>query len=87
MYRFELKDNTFRLSSVTAKSCVTPNKETKLWNSDNDAGGSAGFFYFVNVTALILVLITTFFYVIFWDLYMENKRFVLAVWKVLENNK
>ncbi|CAB3405894.1 unnamed protein product [Caenorhabditis bovis] len=39
---------------------------------------SAGFFYFVNVSALIYVLIITFGYVILWNLYQSDKRLPLA---------
>ncbi|PIO57785.1 hypothetical protein TELCIR_20795, partial [Teladorsagia circumcincta] len=39
---------------------------------------SAGFFYFVNVAALIYVLIIMFVYVVFWPMYQSEKRIALG---------
>ncbi|ETN82183.1 hypothetical protein NECAME_08112 [Necator americanus] len=54
------------------------NSTSKLWTSDDGAGGSAGFFYFVNVAALVYVLIIAFAYVVFWPLYQGEKRLALG---------
>lgn len=68
--------STFSLSGVSVEDCK--NSSSKLWTSDDGAGGSAGFFYFVNVAALIYVLIIMFVYVIFWPLYQSEKRVALG---------
>ncbi|VDL76577.1 unnamed protein product [Nippostrongylus brasiliensis] len=68
--------STFSLSGVSIEDCK--GSSSKLWTSDDGAGGSAGFFYFVNVAALIYVLIITFVYVIFWPLYQSEKRVALG---------
>ncbi|KAL6738533.1 hypothetical protein Aduo_012073 [Ancylostoma duodenale] len=68
--------STFTLSGVSLEDCK--NSTSKLWTSDDNAGGSAGFFYFVNVAALIYVLIITFVYVVFWPLYQSEKRVALG---------
>ena len=49
-----------------------------MWNGEDSAGGSAGFFYFVNVTALIYVIFICFVYVIFWGIYQTEKRLPLV---------
>ncbi|KAK5982754.1 MARVEL domain-containing protein [Trichostrongylus colubriformis] len=70
------KVSTFSLDEVSIEDCK--NTSSHLWTSDDSVGGSAGFFYFVNVTALIYVLIIMFVYVIFWPLYQSEKRVPLA---------
>ncbi|CAD6192873.1 unnamed protein product [Caenorhabditis auriculariae] len=69
------KSATFTLSKAQFHSCLDDNSRLTLWPSDDSAGGSAGFFYFVNVAALIYVLIITFAYVILWQHYQSDKRF------------
>ncbi|CAI4227809.1 unnamed protein product [Auanema sp. JU1783] len=74
--KVHIEARTFTLSDVKVQNC---NKtEVTFWKSDNNAGGSAGFFYFTNVTALIYVLVITFIYVIFWEVYQHEKRLALA---------
>ncbi|CAI5448274.1 unnamed protein product [Caenorhabditis angaria] len=66
---------TFSLSNFKIKNCS--NAQQTLWDSDDSAGGAAGFFYFVNVSSLIYVIIVTFVYVIFWSQYQSEKRIAL----------
>ncbi|CAJ0602209.1 unnamed protein product [Cylicocyclus nassatus] len=67
---------TFSLSQAVIEDCK--NSTSTLWGSDDSASGSAGFFYFVNVAALIYVLIITFIYVVFWPVYESEKRLALV---------
>ncbi|KAK6036918.1 hypothetical protein COOONC_25577 [Cooperia oncophora] len=64
------------LSGVLIEDCK--NSSSQLWTGDDSAGGSAGFFYFVNVAALVFVLMITFVYVVFWELYQSEKRIALG---------
>ncbi|CAP23050.1 Protein CBR-SPH-1 [Caenorhabditis briggsae] len=66
---------TFSLSNVKLTGC--DNQTHTFWRGDDSAGGSAGFFYFVNVTALIYVIFICFVYVIFWGIYQTEKRIPL----------
>ncbi|KAJ1367943.1 hypothetical protein KIN20_028972 [Parelaphostrongylus tenuis] len=68
--------STFSLGSATIEDCK--GTTSPLWTSDDSVGGSAGFFYFVNVAALVYVLMITFVYVVFWPLYEAEKRVALA---------
>nr|CDJ82048.1 Marvel domain containing protein [Haemonchus contortus] len=68
--------STFSLGGATIEDCK--NSSSHLWTSDDSSTGSAGFFYFVNVTALIYVLVIMFVYVVFWPLYQSEKRVALA---------
>ncbi|KAE9421050.1 hypothetical protein Angca_008789, partial [Angiostrongylus cantonensis] len=68
--------STFSLSSVVIEDCK--GTMSPLWTSDDSVGGSAGFFYFVNVAGLVYVLMITFVYVVFWPLYEGEKRVALA---------
>ncbi|KJH49229.1 synaptophysin / synaptoporin [Dictyocaulus viviparus] len=68
--------STFSLGNAVIEDCKE--SMSKLWTPDDSAGGSAGFFYFVNVVALIYVLIIIFVYVIFWPLYQSEKRIALG---------
>lgn len=66
---------TFSLPKVKLTAC---DKQTyDFWQGDDSASGSAGFFYFVNVTALIYVIFICFVYVIFWGIYQTEKRLPL----------
>uniref|UniRef100_A0A8R1HKM1 MARVEL domain-containing protein n=1 Tax=Caenorhabditis japonica TaxID=281687 RepID=A0A8R1HKM1_CAEJA len=67
---------TFSLSKVKLTGC---DKDLHtFWQADDSASGSAGFFYFVNVAALIYVIFVTFVYVIFWNIYQTEKRIPLV---------
>ncbi|CAB3405893.1 unnamed protein product [Caenorhabditis bovis] len=70
------KVSTFSLTGLKIHDCQ--NGTRPIWENDDSASGSAGFFYFVNVSALIYVLIITFGYVILWNLYQSDKRLPLA---------
>ncbi|CCD61410.1 MARVEL domain-containing protein [Caenorhabditis elegans] len=67
---------TFSLSKVKLTGC--DNQTRTFWSGDDSASGSAGFFYFVNVTALIYVIFICFVYVIFWNIYQTEKRIPLV---------
>lgn len=64
-----------RLSKVKVTGC--DNVTRTFWTDEDSAGGSAGFFYFVNVAALIYVIFVAFVYVIFWNVYQTEKRIPL----------
>ena len=67
--------STFSLSDVDFKC---DDKSSHVWTSENNSGGSAGFFYFVNVAGLIYTLVAMFVYVILWQLYQNEKRIALG---------
>ncbi|CAL2041059.1 unnamed protein product [Caenorhabditis brenneri] len=67
---------TFSLSNVKVTAC--DNQTHSFWPAEDSASGSAGFFYFVNVTALIYVIFVCFVYVIFWNIYQTEKRIPLV---------
>ncbi|KAF1758295.1 hypothetical protein GCK72_014753 [Caenorhabditis remanei] len=67
---------TFSLSKIKFTGCDS--QKYDMWNGEDSAGGSAGFFYFVNVTALIYVIFICFVYVIFWGIYQTEKRLPLV---------
>ncbi|CAI2351239.1 unnamed protein product [Caenorhabditis sp. 36 PRJEB53466] len=67
---------TFSLSKVKLTGC--DKQMYSFWPGDDSAGGAAGFFYFVNVAALIYVIFVAFVYVIFWNVYQTEKRIPLV---------
>ncbi|GMT24406.1 hypothetical protein PFISCL1PPCAC_15703, partial [Pristionchus fissidentatus] len=65
---------TFSFDSIKVGSCDKVEDGIPLWKQGEGFTASAGFFYFVQIIALISLLGGIFLYVVLWDFYKEEGR-------------
>ncbi|GMS90668.1 hypothetical protein PENTCL1PPCAC_12843 [Pristionchus entomophagus] len=69
--------STFSFDSIKVQSCDVSPEQVPVWNQEGFTA-SSGFFYFVEVVALISLLVGIFFYVVLWELYQNEGRIRLG---------